>query len=274
MTFAALETSVDSAKPVELLLVSYLTNHWSYTNADTPIVHDGRTYTPIAMSHDALKTTGDVAKTTLNVKVPRDTQFGELFRIQPPSGVVSMTLFGKHFDDNEIKAFWKGRIVNVEWDDAWLKLTVENVFSSLRRLGLRRKYSAQCPHAVYGQGDGLCNVDENLHKVTAVVTAIDGLTVTCASLAGNAGLFSGGKITWIHNTGGYAEGRMVTHSDITGRLLITSIPHGLVVGATLTAYPGCDHTSATCHSRFNNSLNYGGMEFIPKKNPFGGSTLY
>src|SRR3546814_7797331 len=32
-------------------------------------------------------------------------------------------------------------------------------------------------------------------------------------------------------------------------------------------YPGCDHSRATCISKFNNLLNYGGYDFIPVKNP-------
>lgn len=274
MTFASLETSEDSGKPIELLLVSYMTNHWAYTNADNPVTYDGRTYLPIAMSHDALKTSGDVAKTTLTVKVPQDCPVGELFRVQPPSGVVSLTLFALHHGDSEAKAFWKGRIVNNEWAEPWLQLTVENVFSSLKRLGLRRKFSTQCPHALYGQGDGLCNVNEADHNVTATVVSISGLTIFCATLSGDASRFSGGKITWVHATGGYVEGRMITLSDMPGRLHLVSPPYGLTVGAQIVVSPGCDHSSTTCHEVFDNALNYGGMEHIPRKNPFAGAILY
>jgi len=43
----------------------------------------------------------------------------------------------------------------------------------------------------------------------------------------------------------------------------------------IKAYPGCNHAlNGDCHNKFNNALNYQGQPFIPKKNPFAGSTIY
>lgn len=275
MSFDSQETSVDSGKPIELLLISYMTNVWCYTTSERQDVYDGKTYIPAPMQHDALKSSGEVAKTTLTVSISQDCPVSEMFRIQPPSGVVSVTLFTKHADDAEAKAFWKGRIINVEWEPPWLKLTVENVHSSLKRMGLRRKYSSQCPHALYGQGLGLCNVNRDDHKVIYTVGAVSGTSVSSASLTAHADqFFAGGYVEWIHATTGYKEMRMILSSYADGHLVLSSVPVGLVPGAALTIYPGCDHLSTTCDTKFGNSENYGGMEFIPKKNPFGGTTLY
>ena len=38
-------------------------------------------------------------------------------------------------------------------------------------------------------------------------------------------------------------------------------------------YPGCDHSRDTCWDKFSNGLNYGGFDFIPVKNPTGGSSI-
>lgn len=275
MTFAAIETSEDEGRPLELLMVSYLTNHWYYTTAEEPVTYDGHVYSPLPIKHGDIEPTGDVAKSQIQINVPQDSPIGELFRVQPPTGVVTVTLFAKHVGDAEVKAIWKGRIVNVEWEQPWLNLTTESVFSSLQRLGLRRKYATQCPHPLYSIGHGLCNVVKADHKVDYAVTTITGATVNCAAAAGAAvDHFAGGFVTWIHAASGYMEQRMVKSSDAAGNLVLTSQPPGLLVGATLSTYPGCDHSLATCHSKFNNALNYGGAPFIPTKNPFNGSTLY
>ena len=275
MTFAAVETSVDEGSPLELLMVSYLTNQWYYTTAESPVSYDGHTYTPLPIKHGAIAQTGDVAKSQLTISVPQDCPVGELFRIQPPTAIVTVTLFQKHAGESEVKAVWKGRIVNNGWEQPWLNLTTESVFSSLQRLGLRRKYATQCPHPLYSQGHGLCNVVKADHKVDYVVTSISGATVNCAAAVGAAAeFFAGGLVTWVHATSGYAEQRMVKSSDALGNFVLTSAPLGLVVGATISTYPGCDHSTEACDSKFNNSLNYGGMPFIPTKNPFNGSTIY
>lgn len=274
MSFSTIETSVDSGRPLELMLVSYLTNHWSFTTSEEPVIHDGRTYIPLPMQRTEIAPTGDVSKSSITIKVPQDCPVGELFRVQPPSGVVTVTLFAKHVDDVEVKTIWKGRIVNVEWEQPWLSLTSENVFSSLRRLGLRRKYSVQCLLPLYSVGESLCNANKDSFKETHTVAAISGSTISCPTIVRAAGYFAGGYMTWIHATKGYLEQRMITESDASGNLVIPSPPPGLVAGAEINIYPGCDHSLSTCHAKFNNSENFGGTPFIPQKNPFGGSTMY
>ncbi len=58
------------------------------------------------------------------------------------------------------------------------------------------------------------------------------------------------------------------------RFTLTNFPLGLVAGMTLKAYPGDDHTLATCATKFDNVANYGGFPYFPEKNPFGGSPVY
>lgn len=275
MTYAAIETSLDDGRPVELLLVSFLTNKWCYTTSDENIVHDGNTYVPMPIDHGEITNTGDVSKASVDIKVPYDCPVGELFRVQPPSGIVTVTLYSRHVGSTEVKVIWKGRIVNAEWESPWLTMTVENVFSSLRRMGLRRKYSIQCTHTLYSIGDGLCNVDRDAFKSTHVTTSVSGVVVGCTSAAGLPyGHMAGGFITWISTTTGFLEQRMIVDSDSAGNFTLHVPPVGLSVGVPVTVYPGCDHSQAACDLKFANSPNYGGTPYIPSKNPFGGTTLY
>jgi len=275
MTFAVIETSVDDGRPIELLKVSCQTGQWCYTTAEDQVVHDGLAYEPMPMSHSSINPSSDVAKTTVTFKVPQDCPIGELFRVQPPSGVVTVTLFTKHVDDPEVKTRWKGRIVNAEWAIPWLELTSESVYSSMQRLGLRRKFSTQCTLSLYSQGEGMCNVDREAVKQVYEVAALSGLTVACPGAVGKPwSYFAGGFANWVNVYTGRTEERMIVDSDVSGNLTLTSRAPGLIVGSIITAYPGCDHSLDICDQRFDNSLNHGGTPFIPKKNPFGGSTIY
>lgn len=274
MTFAVVETSIDDGQPLELMKVTYLTNNWCYTTSEHDVSYDGNVYTPMPITHGDVETTADIAKAQLTVKVATDCPVGELFRVQSPSGVVSITLFAKHANDAEVKVNWKGRIVNSEWDYPWLSFTCESVMSSLQRTGLRRKYGMQCPLALYGQGRGMCNVNRETFRQDCVVSAISGATITAAGTGRPDSYFSGGYLTWLNDVTGTLEKRMINESYSNGNMVITSWPPGLSVGGTVSLYPGCDHSSAVCNSVFNNVLNYGGMPFIPTKNPFNGSTLY
>ena len=49
---------------------------------------------------------------------------------------------------------------------------------------------------------------------------------------------------------------------------------GVVVGSSFDAYPGCDHTPGCCRTKFENGINYGGLELLPTKNPYAGNLIY
>lgn len=278
MTYESKELSTSDGRPVELLRIKYgATGEWNYTTCEEDVLYDSRTYTPLAIDHGKLEPTGDASRSSLDISVPQDAPVGDLFRVQPPSGLVIVDLFGHHYDDgtgdDSFVVLWKGRITTVNWKDAWLHLTVENVFSSLQRTGLRRRYSTQCPYALYGLG---CTVDKALHKEELTISVVSGNTVTSANAVGFAdNFFAGGMIEWTHPERDTTERIMVRSSNgTTGVLTLTAQPVGLEVDAIVFAYPGCDHSIATCNTKFGNSLNYGGQPFRPLKNPFGGSMIY
>jgi hypothetical protein len=66
---------------------------------------------------------------------------------------------------------------------------------------------------------------------------------------------------------GGVDRRLILSSSgdvLTLLLPFTSSP----LGSTVIVFAGCDHTIATCKSKFNNVVNYGGFAFVPTKNIF------
>jgi hypothetical protein len=51
-------------------------------------------------------------------------------------------------------------------------------------------------------------------------------------------------------------------------------PVAIEVGTEVQLTVGCDHSTATCASRFGNLDNFGGFPFIPTKNPFSGTPIF
>jgi uncharacterized phage protein (TIGR02218 family) len=160
-----------------------------------------------------------------------------------------------------------GRILNVSWSGAAAQIHCESVYSSIKRPGLRRMYQKQCPHVLYSAS---CGVSAAAEKVTRTVSSITGLDVTVSSLSGfSDGYFAGGYIEWI--TGGFTERRSIRGH--TGNVLTVNFqPYGLA--GSVDIYPGCDHTLTTCNTKYSNSANYGGMPYIPTKNPFDGTPVF
>jgi hypothetical protein len=68
------------------------------------------------------------------------------------------------------------------------------------------------------------------------------------------------------------ELRMITAHSGNVVTLVDSVAD-LVVGATVTLWPGCSRTVNHCQNKFSNLANYGGLPYLPAKNPFSGDAL-
>src|SRR5690606_641457 len=136
--------------------------------------------------------------------------------------------------------------------------------------GLRRCYSRLCTHVLYGPG---CRANREAFRVDGIVSGVAGAVITATAWAAfPPGYFDGGYVEWEVATGIFERRFIVAHN--AGDLQLASRPVGLPMGAVARAYPGCDHTLNDCNLKFSNVLNYGGMPFIPQKNPMGGDPIY
>jgi hypothetical protein len=68
---------------------------------------------------------------------------------------------------------------------------------------------------------------------------------------------AGGIITGATLTGG---GSGYANATMLFNLPLPNSPSG---GDNFTAFPGCDHTMATCAQKFSNLINFGGVPFVP-----------
>jgi uncharacterized phage protein (TIGR02218 family) len=252
-------------RPLDLYEFARQHLHWRFTSAAQPITIGFEVYQPVAIEHAGISASRELARNALAITVARDNPVAELFRIAPPSDVVTCVISQMHEGSSERVALWSGRIVGVDWSGAQAELSLEPVYTSVRRLGLRRRYQRACPFALYGAG---CGVLRTAWQHVSTADSIAGLTVqvTGAGAFGD-GWYAGGYLEW--ETAGLNERRMIAR-QVGPNVELTAAPHGLAVGQVVRLFPGCDRTLATCHGKFNNSLNYGGMPYIPLRNPFAG----
>lgn len=270
MTYDASETGAQTGKPIELYEFRVGTAYYRYTSADADIVFQTKTYEARAMQRSAFEATSEVARSALNITCERTLPLLDLFRFAPPGEVVMLTVYRKHRDDSEYVVAWMGRVLNVTWRGVDAVVSCESVHTSIRRPGLRRMYQKSCPHVLYSAP---CGVNAATSKVSKSVSSVSGLNVTLADMGAYAdGHFAGGYVEWEQSPGVF-ERRAIT-AQVGAVVSINFQLVGLTAGNTLTVYPGCDHTISTCNSKFANSANYGGMPYIPSKNPFDGSPVY
>lgn len=270
MTFDTIERSIQGGAPVELYEFARGAVVERYTSADANYTLGADTYTSATLQRSPIEVTAERARNAISVQCARNFPIADLFRVSPPTEVISLIIRRVHRGDSDVAVIWIGRVMNCNWDGALATLNCEPVSSSMRREGLRRKYQRQCPHVLYQQGEGLCNVNRATHSTITTVTGISGTVLTVAALGSKP--WAGGWVEWTQPSGAI-ERRFIT--SFTGLdLKLTQAFQGITISTSVVVSPGCDHTQVTCISVYANGPNYGGFPSIPKKNPFDGTPIY
>lgn len=273
MAYETLEESQYGGAPIELYEFARGTvEYWRYTSADTDQTYFGSIYDAVPIQRNSFEQSQNVEATSLTITMPVTAEFPQLYIAAPPSDPISFTLRRFHENDTEVVSIWIGRVVNVEFKEETVEVMCESIYTSLKRPTLRRLYQRSCPHVLYNQVDGSCNLDKDLFKVTATLSAVSGVTLTSATFGTYSdGYFSGGFVEIV--SGGHTNRRYVTNhvgNDLTLNLQLT----GAAATLDVDAFPGCAHNLTDCNTKFSNIENYGGMPWIPQKNPMGGTPIF
>lgn len=268
MSYQDFEPALELGTPVELYEFIQGAQRWFYISNTVPLVRLGQTYTPEPISRDRIKQTNDVFKDGLKLKFPRENVFASQFLGFAPEEITTVTILRGHYGDpdDEYIVYWKGRVVGAKAGGNEIEIECESVFTSIRRPGLRAKFEYGCRHTLYGRA---CSVNREAYRYDNTVNSIVGGVRVEVQGAGNfpAGYFTGGIL--IAPNG--AE-RFIVDQD--GDTITMNRPiRGFVGSVTVSLYPGCDHLRSTCQTKFNNLDNFGGFPWIPRRNPFDGSSI-
>lgn len=274
MSFDTIERSQADGNKVFLYTWSRGAAVYRFAAADQDLVLDFQQYLASGViRHGSIEQGGDPIRAGIEVTVEADHPVALLFRSTPPMDTVLLLIQEVHAGDlASRRPVWLGRITSVKWDSEAREavITHEPTYTSLQRMGLRRAYQRLCPLVTGGKR---CGVNLEAFALNANVQEVNGLAVTISTIGGRPDdYFTGGFITY-EISSGVIERRPI-RSQAGAVLTLSSFPVGLVNGGALKAYPGDDHTAATCSTKFNNEDNYGGFIYFPKKNPFSSTPIY
>jgi hypothetical protein len=273
MAFAPIEESRQKALPVTLYQFIYDTaplTYFAITDAEAAVVNAGVTYDPVPAMRDAIVSSGSLDRTTIAVRMPRDIEFAEKFRVYPPTVPVTLIIRQGHLSDTlppEFLVVWSGRVLSVGREGDECVVSCEPVSSSLRRPGLRRNYQIGCPHVLYGSE---CKANRAASTVSSTVASKSGTSITVGS--GWNGAFPAvgfreGIVEWTNADGGTEKRKILSVSGNT--LSLGGLLRDLDVGDPVSIILGCNHQMSDCQNLFANILNHGGCPWIPLKNPIG-----
>lgn len=247
---------------------------WTYTSGDQVVSYNAGSgaedYEPVSIGRSEVESRNELARANLDVQVSLTNPAALRWLADNGENIVSLTIFEKD-RLGAVSVVWKGRLAGVIPGMDSITLKFESIFTSLRRPGLRARYQRSCRHALYGRG---CNLDPEDFADVGTVTALDGTVVTVTEAdAQPDGYYTGGMLRSPDGILSY----IINH--VGPALLLQRASYSLTQAAedgfpfAVTIYPGCAHDRATCNTKFDNLLNYGGFDFIPQKNPMGGSSI-
>lgn len=245
---------------------------WTITSAATAQKFDAGSglefYEPVAMGRTAPETKNSLQRSNLDVRLPLGHELSIFALSFLYDDIVTLTVFTD--DGVDVTVQWKGRLLTKKPDDNSVTLSFESVFTSMRRPGLRARFQRSCRWALYFRG---CNLDKDDWRTDDDATSLVGNVVSVPAAAGQAnGYYIGGMLGCADGTLAY----IINHVGVA--LTLQRVPYSLTQQIAdgdnaVSIYPGCDHTRATCKAKFDNLLNYGGFDWIPVKNPMGGSSI-
>jgi hypothetical protein len=249
---------------------------WTLTSSDEEVEYGSGTagalelYEPVPMGRGGVTIKNELTKANLEINIPLSHDLAILLLGTWLEVITTVTVFRSKPSGTAV--IWKGRLTSAKPGDKDVKLTFESVYTSMRRPGLRARFQKSCRHPLYGRG---CYLDPEDFAVAATVTDIQGRSIFCPEAALQAsGFYTGGMVKAADGTLTYItehSGNQLELNRVSGSLAIEFSESG--PGNSVTIYPGCDHSYATCDTKFNNDDNYGGFDYIPTKNPMGGSSI-
>jgi uncharacterized phage protein (TIGR02218 family) len=122
----------------------------------------------------------------------------------------------------------------------------------------RNVFSPTCLHTLYDTG---CGIVRGTYASSGTVGASS--TAILINFSGASASHAQGSI--VFTSGANANVSATVKSVVAGAALnlIYPLPSPPATGDAFTVYAGCDHTRATCQSRFANLANFRGFPFVP-----------
>lgn len=284
MTFDSREISLEDSQPVLLIKFFRTGKEWFYTNADQDITFDSQVYTAIPISMTSVVQSGDAKAENLDFTLPASATLCQYLDVLFPTETIGARVRKVHMDEDagtgeytapvdvlDAPVVWVGELINIKRPSVTQRVLTCNTLSlSMTRGGLRLSWSRQCPHFLYMRG---CFVDKADFAVPlTAVSVIDGVTLAADEFSTDPNYFDGGFIEW-ESEAGVVE-RTGIESQVGGQAVIFGTTIGMSTGTNFIAYPGCNRTAETCHEKFDNLLNFGGINHMQGRSPFDGMPVF
>lgn len=254
-----------------------------YTSAPMPVTDGSTTWQPIeGLSREALADAQQSAKNETSVFLPSDHDIAVRFlptfvdTVVSPEQPVSVLIERAEIDDIDDTTInftfgsqtqiYAGVVSGASFSGVVCTLRFQGPRERLKSSGPNQRYQRQCRWDLFGRGCGLDAdsfdfIDDILDQPSERVIEIQNLGNSAPNFfaGGHAVYKQTARLILSNNTSTAPDGVIV---------LASPFPFPVTTAELITLYPGCDHSEATCDSKFSNLDNFGGFSRVANENPF------
>jgi len=262
-TLDELEQSIESGQPVELYTFSIGAQQFRYTSSKGTVSFSGTDYIPLAMTRSSATQAREQRSTALRITLPTVSDPASLFIAVQPSS--EMTVLIQRIQPDAVPAtssivMFDGYVSSVVFKDSITEFRCIPFNELFTREIPRFQYQGLCNHILY---DARCKAVAGSFKHSGTVLSVSGNQVQIQGLPAGSLPFIGG---YVEVPGGSEQRLIIDQAGTTVTILMPFKED--ILGGTIDAFQGCDHTAITCAQKFANILNYGGFPDVPTVNPF------
>lgn len=265
-SFASLEPSVESSRPLEVYSFALLSEVFRYTSSEVAVTVGGNTYDPEAIRRSNILRGPEERTRPLVITVPSDNAFVSRFKAAAPGQRTSVTIIRLQRD--EVPAFntqvlsFKGFLQSIRFINSvkQAEMSVKSLEVAASRTIPRITFQGPCNHQLYDVQCGATPI-----TFVGLCTAVSGNTITVAGANSQPnGFWNGGFV----KPSGVNDPRLIINH--TGNVLTILQPFNQSpLNANCDIFAGCDHLiDGNCQNRHGRVGEFGGFAWVPKKNPF------
>lgn len=266
MTFLDDESSAENNRPLELYVVEFPTDVYYFVSGNRDYTEGAIIYKAIPIARTEVAQPGPNNQADVAISLPVNHPIVTRYLNQGiPPRYIQAVIYRKQIRSGITERIWGGRVTSMAIEDRVAKLRVPSRASELMLRTIPQITRGKlCPHILY---DTMCRISRSSYVVSTTVLFVSGrkVRVDMGDLAKGGAWAESGELVHV------ASGERMTIanqadlnpgvSSVTELTMQMQIP-GMANGDAVEVYAGCDHTINTCHFKFDNRYNFGGLHTL------------
>lgn len=243
---------------------------YGYTDHDMPLTVVGVTYKPApGLQKVSLNATADSSVTNQEIAAAWvDAPEDQLLAGKFDNAVVEVALCSWADTSLGKMIVERGHLGVIQWTKDGFRADLQGIMRDLQR-NINFTHTATCRHLLFSQFDakhiGACTLNKSSYEYTVTVSAVtDKHKFSVTGLSQPNEWCTNGTVTWLTGSNANLSGQVKAHTVGSTTDIELFLPAFITIniGDTLKITAGCDKTFATCQTKFNNAVNFGGFPHI------------